>query len=308
MSNNLLLRRRAIMKDTGVRPDYFRITPTSACTVSPGLVPYASPYGPSIINRPNLESDFLDYLIENYLDWDIEYSISGGSFHKVTLWEPITLQNGEYIEFRRNPSSEIMTSLVKPTYFEVEYNGETHYANFGNEGLITFRPDVPYYVSGNIMSLLDASCNSKSVGAKAFASFFREDSNIIAFNGIIEISEVSGKYSFSEMFSRCTSLVKAPIFRIGSSEYDYIYQKMFYDCSVSETYDFLDLKDDNVFRNNTSAKSLIIRSIIPPIIKNSTITGLAADCAIYVPAGSVDAYKAAQYWSARAAYIQAIPG
>ena len=52
---------------------------------------------------------------------------------------------------------------------------------------------------------------------------------------------------------------------------------------------------------------MTIHAETPPTIANSTITGLKADCIIYVPAASVDAYKAKQYWSARAAYIQAIP-
>lgn len=52
---------------------------------------------------------------------------------------------------------------------------------------------------------------------------------------------------------------------------------------------------------------LTVLAITPPTLIARSLTGLAATCAIYVPAESVEAYKAAAYWSTRAAYIQAIP-
>jgi hypothetical protein len=61
-----------------------------------------------------------------------------------------------------------------------------------------------------------------------------------------------------------------------------------------------------MFGRNSSCTSLTVRAEEPPTIANDTITGLKADCVIYVPAASVDAYKAAQYWSARIDYIRAI--
>lgn len=63
----------------------------------------------------------------------------------------------------------------------------------------------------------------------------------------------------------------------------------------------------NVFYKNTSMTSLTVRAATPPTLSSNSITGLKAGCAIYVPSASVDAYKAAQYWIARASYIQAIP-
>lgn len=50
----------------------------------------------------------------------------------------------------------------------------------------------------------------------------------------------------------------------------------------------------------------ICRAVNPPTLDSSALSGVPANCAIYVPAGSVDAYKAAANWSARADYIQAI--
>lgn len=62
-----------------------------------------------------------------------------------------------------------------------------------------------------------------------------------------------------------------------------------------------------VFRGCAALSSVTVLRTVPPYIKSDTFLDVPADCAIYVPAESVAAYKAAQYWSDRAAYIQAIP-
>ena len=63
----------------------------------------------------------------------------------------------------------------------------------------------------------------------------------------------------------------------------------------------------NAFASCSNLASLTVLATTPPTVANATtITGLPAGIPIYVPAGSVDAYKAAPSWSNRAAYIQAI--
>jgi hypothetical protein len=89
---------------------------------------------------------------------------------------------------------------------------------------------------------------------------------------------------------------------------DYCYQSMFQGCTKITSHHVATLNNSvNTFQNNSSCGSFTIDAETPPTISSSTITGLKADCIIYVPSASVDAYKAKQYWSARAAYIQAIP-
>lgn len=61
------------------------------------------------------------------------------------------------------------------------------------------------------------------------------------------------------------------------------------------------------FRYCASLTTIISRNTTPPTIESNTFGDIPADAAIYVPAESVEAYKAAQYWSDRASYIQAIP-
>ena len=61
------------------------------------------------------------------------------------------------------------------------------------------------------------------------------------------------------------------------------------------------------FNSCTSLASVTCESLTPPTISSNTFNNVPATCPIYVPAESVDAYKAANNWKARAKYIQAIP-
>ena len=62
------------------------------------------------------------------------------------------------------------------------------------------------------------------------------------------------------------------------------------------------------FNNCSKLASLTCHAVNPPTIGSSgAFAGMKADCAIYVPAESVNAYKTASKWSDRASYIQAIP-
>ena len=112
---------------------------------------------------------------------------------------------------------------------------------------------------------------------------------------------------YGGMFDGCTGLTQAPSLP-ATTLAESCYGGMFDGCTGITSHDVATLNNSlNTFQNNTSCASLTIHAETPPTIGNGTITGLKADCIIYVPAASVDAYKAAQYWSARAAYIQAIP-
>ena len=60
------------------------------------------------------------------------------------------------------------------------------------------------------------------------------------------------------------------------------------------------------FSNCTGLTNITSLATTPPTIQSNTFANVPATCAIYVPAASVDAYKAASGWSERADYIQAI--
>jgi len=114
------------------------------------------------------------------------------------------------------------------------------------------------------------------------------------------------EYCYSSMFYGCTGLTTAPSLP-ATTLANGCYGSMFQGCTAITSHDVATLNNSSsTFQNNTSCASLTIHKETPPTIAADTITGLPDDCIIRVPAASVDAYKAAQYWSARSAYIQAI--
>lgn len=76
---------------------------------------------------------------------------------------------------------------------------------------------------------------------------------------------------------------------------------------------FIDLPDKvskiqaYAFRWCENLTNITCRATTPPTIQANSFQNVPATCTIYVPASSVDTYKAATNWSARADYIQAIP-
>ncbi len=115
-------------------------------------------------------------------------------------------------------------------------------------------------------------------------------------------------YCYAAMFRGCSRLVRVPALP-ATTLAGGCYNSMFYDCTSITSYDMETLNDSSaVFQNNTSCASLTIHAATPPTIGSSTITGLKADCIIYVPSGSVAAYQdpSATYWYDRRDYIRAI--
>ena len=64
---------------------------------------------------------------------------------------------------------------------------------------------------------------------------------------------------------------------------------------------------DSAFQNCTSLTSVTVEATNPPTLGNNVFYNTNANLVIYVPAGSVDAYKAANNWSNYESKIQAIP-
>ena len=63
----------------------------------------------------------------------------------------------------------------------------------------------------------------------------------------------------------------------------------------------------SAFEGCTSLTSVTVEATNPPALGSITFSGTDANLVIYVPEGSVDAYKAASGWSNYARIIQAIP-
>ena len=64
---------------------------------------------------------------------------------------------------------------------------------------------------------------------------------------------------------------------------------------------------DGAFSGCSALMTMDVLSETPPKLTSSSLTNVPATCSIRVPADSVNAYKAAANWSARAAYITALP-
>ena len=118
---------------------------------------------------------------------------------------------------------------------------------------------------------------------------------------------------FSPGFMNCSSLANLRL----PANLDLVIPHCFNGCSSLTELDFPDTftsfappgisGDDLSVFDGSGITKLTFRSLVPPTIVGSTFNGLSATCNIYVPAASLNAYKTAQYWSDRAAYIQAIP-
>ena len=137
--------------------------------------------------------------------------------------------------------------------------------------------------SGKIAELVDGSITELTAEDLAGITTIRD----YAFSSCTSLASVTIPSSVTSIgvgaFSSCTSLASVTI---PSSV-----------TSIGTT----------AFSGCTGLTSVTSLNTTPPTIKTNTFSDVPADCAIYVPAASVDTYKAASGWSNRAAYIQAIP-
>lgn len=114
-----------------------------------------------------------------------------------------------------------------------------------------------------------------------------------------------GDETLSELIKRTITTIEIPddVTTIGTSA--------FTGCAELESvvlHESIKAVENYAFQNCTKLMSITSKATTPPRLMGSGVfTGVPNDCNIYVPAESVDAYKAANRWSARASYIQAIP-
>ncbi len=181
--------------------------------------------------------------------------------------------------------------------------------------------EIGSYAFSSCRSLAEITLPSEltSIGGYAF-QYCTSLSEITFPNGItsIDFAMFQGCTSLAEItlpsgltsiggsaFSSCTSLAEITLPSGVTSIDAYAFQ---YCTSLAEITLPSELTSigGGVFIGCTSLAEIICLPDNPPTISANTFENVPADCAIYVPAASVDAYKAAQYWSDRADYIQAI--
>ena len=139
----------------------------------------------------------------------LEYSTDGINWSGYAFNTKITLAHvGDKVFFRR---------VGVPAHFE----GSTYtYRTFTSTGKVA--------ASGNIMSLIDATCQTKEVAYSEFYKFFKGCKGLTTAPELPATSVTS--YSYSEMFSGCTSLTKAPELP-ATTPWDYSYESMFSGCT-----------------------------------------------------------------------------
>lgn len=113
-----------------------------------------------------------------------------------------------------------------------------------------------------------------------------------------------GKYAFAQNGSITSVTIPDSVTSIG----DNVFQNCTHLTSVVLGSGLTTISQ-TAFYNCTRLMSVTCLATTPPSLDYSSFYGVPADCIFKVPAGSVDAYKAAftaANWSERADYIQAI--
>ena len=190
-----------------------------------------------------------------------------------------------------------------------------YYSMFSGCTSLTQAPVLPATtLASKCYSSMFSGCTSLTQAPSLSATTLESNCYYSMFYGCTSLTQAPvlpattlAEYCYYSMFYGCTGLTQAPVLS-ATTLAEYCYYYMFYGCTNITSHDVATLNNSkDTFNNNSSCASLTIHAETPPTIANNTIMGLKADCIIYVPAASVDAYKAKQYWSARASYIQAIP-
>ena len=99
----------------------------------------------------------------------------------------------------------------------------------------------------------------------------------------------------SEAFYRCGSLASITIPESVTS----IGESAFYNCRSLTAINIpegVTSIGDYAFRSCSSLTSITCKALTPPAISSSTFSGVDKSIPVYVPVGSVEAYKAANYW------------
>ena len=203
-----------------------------------------------------------------------------------------------------NSTVKIVTRGSNPNSISVEYNiggGWLPYT-VGNTITLANIGDFVKFRGNNASMNRDNSSGNKFNITGLVAASGDVTSLLNGVGGDVALSS----YCFSDLFDSCYGLSAAPYFPSKNLGY-MCYIRTFRYCTRILEYHFYTLNTSTPFLLGSGCLALYIEATTPPTISSNTLGGLPATCIIYVPAGSVEAYQAKQYWSARAAYIQATP-
>ena len=260
---------------------------------------------------------------KDYVEPNIEYSLDNGN-----TWESYELVVSGDLE----GAVKIVPGFGNSVLFRGVNSSLSYYLESKDDYLFMQCSMVgSFSAEGDVTSLLNGVGGDVPLAEACYKSMFSGCTNLTSAPALPSTILAEGCYE--SMFYGCKDLVAAPVLP-ATTLADSCYQSMFYGCKdlvaapvlpattlanscytgmfsnctglTSHHVATLNPSAD-MFDNNSACETFTIDEVTPPTIANNTITGLKADCIIYVPAESVDAYKAAKFWSARASYIQAKP-
>ena len=156
---------------------------------------------------------------------------------------------------------------------------------------------VTAFASCTSLTSITIPSSVTSIGQSAFASC----------TSLTSITIPSSVTSIGQSaFSSCSALSSVTI----SSGVTYIGNSVFYYCTHLASITIPSSVTSigySAFQTCNRLESVTVEAITPPTLGTNVFYGTPANLVIYVPAGSVDTYKAANNWSTYASMIQAIP-
>lgn len=136
-----------------------------------------------------------------------------------------------------------------------------------------------------------------SIGSSVFQSCYNLTSIIIP----DDVTSI-GNNAFSSCYGLASIVIPDGVASIGSS----VFQNCYSLARIMVSYAGTNI-GGYAFSNCYSVSEYHLLPTTPPTIQTTTFNNISSDCIIYVPAASVEDYKAAANWSALASKIQAEP-
>ena len=209
-----------------------------------------------IVGTVSSAAPILEYSKNDGTTWaDFELSYYDGD-NPITAGTTVALANGEKMYIRAKSTNAAFSDFADPS----------------NCRVISFLMTGTIASSGNIMSLLDKSCESKTIPSNGcfYALFY----NCISLTSAPELPATTlNELCYLSMFGECTSLTAAPVLPAKTLAYG-CYGEMFYKCTsltAAPELPATTLAASCYFAMFNSCTSLIAAPELPA-------TTLAADC------------------------------
>ena len=255
--------------------------------------------------------------------WNIEYS-------DYTEFNPtISLSPSQYVTFESGADSSVFGLTIKSTNqtIYISKNG-TLWQNINagdvflldeNEyfyvcGLLTNNNTTSNYtqfiINGNILA--SGNCGAiwnyenPSASLKEYCGYhmFYGCTGLVSAPELLATTLAAGCYNY--MFYGCTNLMDLPLVPTTPNNTYYGYDYMFQGCTslISITIEAsVTSVGSYAFQGCSNLTSMYLYPTTPPTIQSTTFKNVPSTCAIYVPVGCAETYKAASNWSSRKNYI-----